>query len=59
MEIPWGKDDCTAGLQFFKTGPDKGRKYVILVSSGAAESKLVKLETSHTVILPPTVSVLW
>ena len=27
--------------------------------SEAVESKLVKLETSHRVILPPTVSVPW
>ena len=27
--------------------------------SDQVESKLVKLETSHTVILPPTASVLW
>ena len=24
----WGKDNCTAGLQFYKTGLDQGRKYV-------------------------------
>ena len=32
---------------------------LFFVCSEAAESKLVKLETSHTVILPPMVSVLW
>ena len=32
---------------------------LLFVVSGAAEYKLVKLETSLTVILPPTVSVLY
>ena len=31
---------------------------LLFVCSEAVESKLVKLETSHTVILPPMVSVL-
>ena len=55
----WGKDHCTDGLQFNNTGLDQGRKYVVFGCSEAAESKLVKLETSHTVIHPPMVSVHW
>ena len=35
-----GKDDCTVGLQFNKT----------FVCSEAADSKLVKLETSRTAL---------
>ena len=35
------------------------RKFVAIGCSEAVESKLVKLETCHTVKLPPTVSVLW
>ena len=36
------------------------KEYLLLfVCSEAAESKFVKLVTSHAVILPPTVSVLW
>ena len=53
----WGKDHCTAGLQFNKTGLYQGRNYVVFVCSEATESKLVKLETSCTVILPPKVKV--
>ena len=34
-----------------------GQKYVVLLHSEVVESKLVKLETSRAVILPPTVSV--
>ena len=37
----------------------KEENILFFVCSEAAESKLVKLETSHTVILPLTVSVLW
>ena len=37
----------------------KKEKMLLLVFSEANESKLVRLETSCTVILPPTVSVLW
>ena len=36
----------------------KEEKMLLLVGSKAVEPKLVKLETSYTVILPPTVSVL-
>ena len=43
----WGKDLCTAGLQFNKAGLDR------LVCSEPFEPKLVKLETSRTVILSP------
>ena len=32
---------------------------LFFVCSEAAESKLVKLDTSRTVILPPTVGVIW
>ena len=45
----------TAGPQFYKSGLAQGRQSVLFVCS---ESKLVKLETSRTVILPPMVSVL-
>ena len=55
----WGNDQCTSGLQFNKAGYDQNRKYVVILCSEAVETKLVKLETSSTVILPPTVSVLW
>ena len=52
-----------AGLQFNKTRFDEKGKYVICTYVvQRAESKLVKLETSCTVILPPNgewVSVLW
>ena len=49
----------TAGLQFNKTGLDQKRKYILLfVCYEAVESKLVKLETSCTVIPIPIVSVL-
>ena len=43
------------GLQFNKTGSDQRKKNVAF--SYAVESKLVKLETSCTVILFPMVSV--
>ena len=50
----WWKDHCTAGLQFNKTGFDQKIKYVVIcICCEAAESKLVKLETNCTVILPP------
>ena len=55
----WGKDHCTAGLQFNKTGTDHKRTYILFLCSEPVEYKLVKLETSCTVILPPTVSLLW
>ena len=43
------------------TGLDLTKKenMLLFVCSDAVESKLVKLETSHTVILPTTVSVLY
>ena len=37
----------------------KKEKYFLFVCSEAVESKLVKLETSGTVILSPMVSLLW
>ena len=49
----WGNDQCTSGLQFNKAGYDQNRKYVVILCSEAVETKLVKLETSSTVILPP------
>ena len=77
----WGKDHCTACLQFYKFGSScfttynkqhifsaltrlyltKQKKICCLdVCSKAVESKLVKLETTRTVIMPPpTVNVLW
>ena len=51
------KDHCTTGLQFNKTGTDQKEQMLFFVCSEAGESKLVKLETSRTVIL--TMSVLW
>ena len=54
----WGEDHCMAGLHFNKTGFDQKRKYVFFKCSEAVESKFVKRETSHTVILPLMVSVL-
>ena len=46
-----------AGLQFNMTGLNQGRKYVVFVGgSEAAESKLAKLETSHTGKPPTMVS---
>ena len=32
---------------------------LLFVCNETVESKLVKLETRHTVILPPTASILW
>ena len=70
----WGKDHCTACLQFYKFGSScfttynkqhifsaltrlyltKQKKICCLdVCSKAVESKLVKLETTRTVIMPP------
>ena len=54
-----GKYHFTAGLQFYKFGficfaADKNNIFSSLI-----KSNLVKLETSCTVILPPTVSVVW
>ena len=46
-----------AGLQFNTTGLDPKEK-ILFVCSEAVECKFLKLETSRTVILPPTVSVL-
>ena len=46
------KDHCTTGLQFNKTGTDQKEQMLFFVCSEAGESKLVKLETSRTVILP-------
>ena len=43
------------GLQFNKIGVDQIRIMWLLVYSEAVESKLVKLENSQTVILPPMV----
>ena len=37
----------------------KKENMLLLECSEAVESKLVKLETNHTVILPPTVNVPW
>ena len=57
---PLGKYHYTAGLQFNKTGTDqKEHLFNLYLCSKAVESKLVKLETSRTVILPPAVSVVW
>ena len=55
----WGR--ITGQLVSSLTRLDLTKKGKVLFStcSEAVESKLVKLETSHTVILPPTVSVLW
>ena len=47
-----------ADLQFNKTGTDQKEHVLLFVCSEEVESKLVKLETSRTLILPPTVSVL-
>ena len=48
-----------AGLQSNKAGFDQKGSMLLLVCSEAIESKLVKLDTSRTVILPPMVTVLW
>ena len=48
-----------AGLQLNKIGFDQNKNTLLFVCSEAVESKLVKLETSRTVILPPKVNVLW
>ena len=47
-----------AGLQLNKTGTDQKEHMLLFVCSEAVESKLVKLETSRSAILPPTASVL-
>ena len=47
-----GKDRCTAVLQLNKVVFDQKEHMLLFVCSEAVESKLVKLETSHTVILP-------
>ena len=52
-----GKDHCTACLRLNNTGPTM--KICFFVCCETAESKLVNLESSRTVILPPTVSVIW
>ena len=44
----WGKDHCTACLQFNKTGFDQNEKMLLFVSGEAVESKPVKLETIRT-----------
>ena len=49
---------CIGGLQFNKSGFDQKENVSLFVCSEAVESKLADLETSHTVILSPTVSVL-
>ena len=56
-----GKDHCTALQVSTLTRLDLTKKenMLLLVGSETVESKLAKLETSHAVILPPTVSVLW
>ena len=51
-----GNYHCVVGIQFSWIGFDQIRKYV---STETIESKLAKLETSCTVIPPPTVSALW
>ena len=40
------------GLQFNTTGTDQKEHMLLFVFNEAVESKLVKFETSHTVILP-------
>ena len=54
----WGKDHSTAGLPFNKTGFDQKENMLLFECCNAAKSKLVKLETSQTGILPATVSAL-
>ena len=55
----WGKHHYTAGLQFYKVALDCFTEYKKIILPSLVSSSLVKLETSRTVILPPTVSVLW
>ena len=50
---PWGKYHCTAGLDFNKIAFDQKENMWLLVGSQTVESKLVKLEASWIVILPP------
>ena len=45
------------GLQFNWIGFDQTIKYIIFECSKTTQSKPVKLETSHSVKLPPKVSV--
>ena len=47
-----GKDHCTAGLQFDKSGLAKKENMLLFVCIEAVQSKLVKLETICTVMLP-------
>ena len=49
----WGKDHCTTSRQFNKIGFDQKEHLLLFVCSEAVESKLVKLETSRSAILPP------
>ena len=53
------KYHCTAGLQFYKFFFSCFTAYKNKIFSLLVKSSLVKLETSWSVILPPTVSVLW
>ena len=46
------------GHQFDKNGFDQKENMLLFVCSEAVESKPVKLETSHTVMLPPPMTVL-
>ena len=46
---PWGKSHCKAGLKYYKLG---------FIYITAYKFNLVKLETSHTMILPPMVNVI-
>ena len=53
------KYHCTAGIQFYKFELSCFTAYKKNVFTLLVKSSLVKLETSFTAILPPTVSVLW
>ena len=52
----WGKDHCTAALQFYKFGLNWITHYIRITTHFILlfKSRLVKLETSCTVILLPT-----
>ena len=55
----WVKHQCTAGAQFYKFGFSCYTTYKKNIVSSLDKSSLDALETSCTVIFPPTVSILW